>query len=302
MDTLLLMLPDVAMVALGLALSRGSVWDRGFWDGLEKLVYFVLFPALLFNSILKAPLSIGSAAPVMAGAVAVVGAGIALGWLAARVLQPDPVRFASGVQTAFRFNSYVAFALAQRLGGEAGLALCAMLAGVIVPMVNVAAVLALARNAGGGWWNAILRNPLVMATLEGMVGNGLGLTLPEPLSASIARLGTAALATGLLTVGAGLVIKAEPVAGDRSTMSMTLWFTATKLLLMPALALALATLVSMAPLERTILVMFSAMPTASTCYILATRMGGDGSYVARLVTLSMLTSLATLPVWLSLVR
>lgn len=302
METILLLLPDVAMVALGLLLSRGNAWDRRFWDGLEKLVYFVLFPALLFNSILKAPLSFGRAAPVMASAVAVVGAGIVLGWLAARMLKPDPVRFASGVQTAFRFNSYVAFALAQRIGGEEGLALCAMIAGVIVPMVNVAAVLALARNAGGGWWNAILRNPLVMATLAGMAGNALGLVLPEPVTASITRLGTAALATGLLTVGAGLVIKSEPVAGDRSTTSMTVWFTVTKLLLMPALALALTTLVPMAPLERTILVMFSAMPTAGTCYILATRMGGDGAYVARLVTLSMVASLATVPVWLALVR
>ncbi len=308
MNTVLLLLPDVAMVALGLLLARHGGWDRRFWDGLEKLVYFVLFPALLFNTILRAPLSIGQAAPVMLGGAATVLLGIAVSWLGRPLLKPDTLQFASGVQCGFRFNSYVALALSQRLGGDEGLALCAMLTGVVVPIVNVAAVYGLARNAGVPWWNALARNPLVLATVGGLAGNALGLHLPEPVSATIARLGTAALACGLLTVGAGLMIEAPAAsvqggpAGRNRTLGMSIWFTATKLLVMPAFAWLLVRSLQLQPLHQAIVVMFGAMPTAGTCYILATRMGGDGAFVARLVTLSMVSALLTVPVWLALIR
>lgn len=331
MNTVVLLLPDVALVAGGWLLSRANAWDRRFWDGLEKLVYFLLFPSLLFLTILRAPLSPGSALPLLGATLAVIGGGIALSWLALPVLRPDPVRFASGVQCGFRFNSYVALALSQRLGGDEGLALCAVMAGIVVPTVNIAAVLALARQANNNWVSAILRNPLVLATLAGLAGNLLGLSLPEPVTATLGRLGNAALALGLLTVGAGLVLPtAAPSSrtsgaapGARSAVAaseppaalatppaapaapdtpLALWLTAVKLLAMPAIAFGLIRHVPLAPVAQQVLLMFAAMPTASSCYILAVRMGGDGGYVARLVTVSMLAALATLPGWLTLVR
>ena len=68
---------------------------------------------------------------------------------------------------------------------------------------------------------------------------------------------------------------------------------------MPASTMALAAWLALPGPARVIAVMFAAMPTASSCYILAVRMGGDGPYVAWLVSLSTLGALVTLPFWLS---
>ncbi|MFT4102033.1 MAG: AEC family transporter [Burkholderiaceae bacterium] len=306
MSIVLLLLPDLSMVALGFILSRLGQWGRPFWDGLERLVYYVLFPTLLFQSVLRAPLSLGDALPPVLTVVASAGVALALVALAPRVLDVDPRKFASGAQCAFRFNTYVALALSQRLAGDAGLALCAMLVGVMVPISNVGAIVPLARHAGARLWREMARNPLIIATVAGLVGNALHLTLPEPVQASLSRLGSAALATGLLTVGAGLVFRVAPAAGAeangarrRGETPLSAWLTATKLLVMPACALTVGTLLELPPMSRQIAVMFAAMPTASSCYILAVRMGGDGPYVARLVSLSMIGALFTLPLWLS---
>ena len=44
------------------------------------------------------------------------------------------------------------------------------------------------------------------------------------------------------------------------------------------------------------------MPTASSAYVLATRMGYDGAFVAGLVTLSTLLGMLSLPLALGLLR
>jgi predicted permease len=71
---------------------------------------------------------------------------------------------------------------------------------------------------------------------------------------------------------------------------------------MPVFALLLVTVLELDTAAAQIVVMFTAMPTASSAYILATRMGGDGPYVAFLISVSMVASLVTLPLWLSLVH
>lgn len=319
MNTLSLLLPDLSLIVIGYLLSRPSIWPRSFWAGLEMLVYYVLFPALLFQSVLTSTLSLGQAVPALTATGVALAGCMAMCWLAKQVLSPDPRQFASGVQCGFRFSTYVALALAQRLGGDAGVALCAVLVGFVVPAVNIAAVYALAHHGGANVWREVLRNPLVLATLGGLLGNALGLTLPAPVGATVSRLGAAALAAGLLTVGAGLIIGRQPGGAstqdgdgdpgaaasrgaDRNARRLAIWLTATKLVWMPAIALAWVTWRQLPALHGAIVVMFCAMPTASSCYILAVRMGGDGPYVARLVTLSMLGGLFTLPLWVAWVR
>ncbi|HVL58312.1 MAG TPA: AEC family transporter [Burkholderiaceae bacterium] len=294
MTTLLLLLPDLSLIVLGAVLYRALRWGDGFWAGLERLVYYVLFPALLFNSIARYRFDLGEAAPFAGAVLAIMALGITLGYVGGILLRPTPRRFASGVQCAFRFNSYVTLALAQRLGGDAGVAWCAIAVAIAVPVGNIAAVYPLARHAGTGIWREMLRNPLILATVSGLAASLVGLQLPEPVSALLSRLGNAALALGLLTVGAGL--RLTGVAGDRP---FAIYATSVKLVAMPLAALAAGPLLGLPPLAWQILVLFASMPTASASYILASRMGGDGPYVALLITVSTLTSLAALPFWLS---
>ncbi|MBT9520496.1 MAG: AEC family transporter, partial [Dechloromonas sp.] len=79
MNTALLLLPDFALILLGTAIRRWMHLGDHFWNGVEKLVYFILFPALLINAIIKTRLDIGSAMPLLATALAAMAAGMVLG-------------------------------------------------------------------------------------------------------------------------------------------------------------------------------------------------------------------------------
>ncbi|MCD6672533.1 MAG: AEC family transporter [Burkholderiaceae bacterium] len=301
MNPVTALFPDLALIAIGQLLLRSLVRERGVWNGLEKLIYYVLFPALLFDTILHMRLELSTALPAVVVALAAVGVGIGLGWLARPLLDPEPARFAAGVQCAFRFNSYVMLALSQRIGGDAGLSLAAILIGVSVPVVNFAAVIPLARHAQSRLGVELARNPLILATLAGLVGHALGLRLPAPVEATLGRLGGASIALGLLAVGAGLQLDALRGRWNesRSTLALGGWITAVKMLAMPAAAFALSSLLGLDAPSRTIVVLYAAMPTAPSAYILAARMGGDASFTALLMTVSMLIAAVTLPLWLA---
>jgi predicted permease len=73
-------------------------------------------------------------------------------------------------------------------------------------------------------------------------------------------------------------------------------------LLMPLLALLLSRLFHLNPIQTTMLLTFSALPTASSCYVLASRMGYDGAFVAALVTASTLLGMASLPLALGVLN
>jgi predicted permease len=125
----------------------------------------------------------------------------------------------------------------------------------------------------------------------------LGVELPEPVMALLNRMGQAAVALGLLSVGAGLNVSG--VDGSRWLVGVV---TAIKVALVPACALWFGTLIGLQSDMLATVVLFAALPTASSAYILAIQMGGNGPLVAAAITVSTLSAMITLPAWLSLVR
>jgi malonate transporter and related proteins len=260
------------------------------------VVYFVLFPALLFSAICAIRCSWAARCRWPAAGLAVVGVGVRCPtrWAAAG---GGPALHASGAQTAFRFNSYVALALAERLGGGPGVAAMAVVMSVCVPLCNVAAVWPLARHGGHHIGRELLRNPLIIATVSGLLGNLLGLQLPELALTTLQRLGAGALPLGLMAVGAGLQLGALREGPGLAAGLMTI-----RHALLPAVALGLVLALHLPPTQQAVVLAFAAMPTASSAYVLAVRMGGHGGFVAGLITVSTLLAMVALPVWLSLLR
>ncbi len=293
MSVALLVLPDFLLVALGWILRNKLGYSREFFAGLEKLVYFVLFPALLLHSLLRTPISVGNAAQLLQATLLLLAAAIALAWLAGLAFKPEPMALATTAQCAFRFNTYLGLSLAASLGGAAGQTSMAVILGFAIPLVNIAAVYGLARHSGGGLFKELLRNPLVLSTIAGLIGNFAGLHLPGPLDVTLARLGNAALALGIICVGASLSWQ-----GGRSQSGLIGWMLAVKLVAMPAVALLLANLLQLGPVDRRMLLLFATLPTASSAYVLAIRMGGDGRLAALVISLGTLLSAVTIPAWI----
>jgi predicted permease len=290
-----LILPDFALIALGFVLFHRFGYERGFWIGLERLVYFVLFPALLFNSIVSARYSFAADGGLLIAAVAGLLAAALLGFLARPVLRPPAALFASCVQTAFRYNAYLGLALAQSLAGSRGVAQIALVLSICIPLANLIAVSTLARQTQAGLARELLRNPLIIGTVSGLAANLLGLQLPQVVTHALGRLGQASLALGLICVGAGLTL-----AGAAAHRSLLAWFSVVKLLLFPAIVVALAWLLGLPPEQAQVAAVFAALPTATSAYVLATRMGFDGAPVSFLITLQTAVSMLTLPAWVAL--
>ena len=297
MTEALLLLPDFLLILCGFALCRYTPLNRSLWEGVERLVYYVLFPALLFSAILRNPLNLATDLPLIGAALAIMLTGVALALALAHWPGVPAAQHASGAQVAFRFNSYVALALADRLAGPSGLAWMALIISVAVPVANVAAVWPLARQGGRGLGAELLRNPLIVATVSGLVCNAIGLTLPEVAQTTLQRLGSAALALGLMAVGAGLRLGA---LGDAPRLAVALL--SIRHVVLPAFCLfGVLAWVPLPAAQQTILMAFASMPTASSAYVLAVRMGGEAGFVAGLVTVSTLLAMLGLPIALWLV-
>lgn len=297
MSDALLLLPDFLLIVLGYLLCRHTALNRPLWDGVERLVYHVLFPCLLFNAIVRSPLQLGDALPLAFSGLAVTAAGVLAAFSLRLFRGVDARLHASGAQVAFRFNSYVALALAERLAGQPGVAWTAVLVSVCVPLCNVAAVWPLARHGGHGYGRELLRNPLIIATASGLLFNLLGLSLPTLASTTMGRIGGAALPLGLMAVGAGLQLGALR-EGPRLAAALL----AIRHLLLPALGLWLVLALQLPPGQQAVVVAFAAMPTASSAYVLAVRMGGHAGFTAGLVTVSTLIAMPVLPLWLAALR
>ena len=295
MSDALLLLPDFLLILSGFLLCRYTALNRPIWEAAERLVYYLLFPVLLFNSILRTPLEPAATASLALAGVATVLGGVALAYSLRWWPGVDARTHASGAQVAFRFNSFIALALAERLQGAQGVAWVALLIALCVPICNVAAVWPLARHGGHGYLRELVRNPLIIATVAGLLANMAGLHLPAVAALTLHRIGLAALPLGLMAVGAGLRFGALKEAPRLAMALLTI-----RHALLPLLALGLAVLLQLSIPQRALLLMFAALPTASSAYVLAVRMGGHGPFVAGLVTLSTLLAMVTVPLWLLL--
>jgi predicted permease len=237
----------------------------------------------------------------MAAGLALGISGIAMAyaipWVPGLRRHIDAREHAASAQVAFRFNSFIGLALAERLAGAQGLLLIAVLIGVCVPLFNVGAVWPMARHAGSGLVAALVRNPLIIATALGLASNLSGLHVPVWVSPTLDRIGAASIALGLMASGAGMQL-----AMLARSKALTVSVLAIRHLLLPLVALGLSILLHLDAAQALVLLVFSALPTASSCFVLASRMGYNGGYVAGLVTLSTLLGMASLPFALGLVR
>jgi predicted permease len=204
---------------------------------------------------------------------------------------------AASAQVAFRFNSFIALALAERIAGPQALLLIAVLIGVCVPMFNVAAVWPMARHSQRSFGRELIRNPLILATVSGLFANTAGLHIPNWAEPTLQRMGAASLALGLMAAGAGMEF-GHLMKGKALAVSLLV----IRHLITPLIACGLARAFALDHTQTSVLLAFSALPTASSCYVLAARMGYNGAFVAGLVTLSTVMGMLSLPFALGVLR
>ena len=298
-------LPIFALIFLGAALRRSGMLGEGFWRGAERLVYFVLFPPLLFTTLATADFAALAAGEL---ALAMVAGAAAL-MLALSLLRPvlamDGPAFTSLAQGALRQNTYIGFSAAFALFGAEGLAAAAIWVAAVTPIVNVYCIAVLTRHGSGApsgsgpglgaVARAILKNPIILASAAGAAVNLAGLALPPILDEILGILARGALPLGLLAVGAGLDFVAVRRGGRALPLAVVL-----KLAVLPLLVLAALRFLDVSGLGATVALLIAGLPTAPSSYILARQLGGDARLLAGIIAVQTALSMITLPLILTL--
>jgi malonate transporter and related proteins len=294
------LLPVFLLIVLGFALKRSLMRLETQWHGLERLTYYVLLPALLIQTLVKADLTKVPVAGV-GGALLLSALLMSLLCLALRPLLSrfavDGPAFTSIFQGATRWQTYVALAVSGNLYGEVGLALASVAMVAIIPLVNVLSVSVLAHYASPEKQSVraiamtVVRNPLIWACAIGLAINVSDVPLPRILLEVTDALGHSSLAIGLLVTGAGLHPEAMFRPGLAASVAVFL-----KLILMPVLAVALALWFGLSGSSLVIVTACSAVPASSSAYVLARQMGGDAPLLAQIITLQTILAAITMPV------
>lgn len=296
-------LPIFLLILAGYGLRRMAFFDDSTWPGLDNVNYWILYPALLFVTIMTADFSglrlDALLVVLLLGIVAFMGLVVAC-WPPTSYL--NLIRrseFSSVFQSAVRWNGFMAFAIAQNMFGPAGTAVVALVMAAIIAPLNIASVAVITHFAGTSadfrhTLKALAINPFILSVLGAVLLRLLRLDLYEPLIETLNLVGAAALGIGLLGVGAGLRM------GDLAGMRFVIWFPAAlKLLAFPAFMIALALAFGITGTQLQYLALCAAVPTAMNGYLLARQLGGDAELYAAITTMQTALSFFSIPLVLA---
>ncbi|TGG93937.1 AEC family transporter [Natronospirillum operosum] len=291
--------PVFLLILLGAVLNRLDFPGRTYWPGIERLTYYVLFPALLIHRLALTEYAWSILPPLILTLVLALGTVSLLILLTRRWQARDGAALTSVYQGSVRFNTYIGLAAADALFGPAGLAFAAIVLGLKIPLVNIGCVLMFSLALGDARldWRKVGRelgtNPLILGCVIGLLLNFTGIGLPGWSADTLAFLGATALPLGLLAVGVALAPRA--LGGDAGAIMRASGF---KFLAMPGMLWGFAALLGLDPLMQQVLVLLGCLPTATSAYILARQLGGNATLMANLITAQSLLAFVVIPLWM----
>lgn len=290
------LLPLFIIIFLGYLLRRVQVLSQDFWAEAERATYYIFFPCLLVGNLAMADFGSSPALPMAGALVSGVLIISTFGLFLRPRLSLTDAAFSSFFQGTIRPNTYVGIAGAVALAGPEGVTLAAIAIVSMIPLVNLLCVPVVAhfgnrgRNGVNRTFLEILKNPLILSCLLGILLNVCGVDLPAQLYEVIRLLGRAALPLGLLSVGAGLQF--TNLHSNFLGVAVSSLF---KLLLLPAVTTLACYLYHVTGTPAVVAVLFASLPASVSSFILARQLGGDEQLIAVIITVQTLLATATLP-------
>lgn len=283
--------PIYLAVLLGYACTRLGLFAKADMRLFGKFVINLALPALLFNALSSR--SVGEILnPGYMAAYALAGLlMIGVGLVVARVLARQPLHYASmfAMGMSCPNSGFVGYPVVLlTLGGSVagvGLALNMMVENLLlIPLLLALADLEGSRGGAGQvvlrTLKGLVRNPMIIAIVAGLLASLLGWTPPLPLARTVNLFAQASGALSLFVIGGSL-------AGQslRGMGPAVLQITLGKLVLHPLLMFAvLGWLVPVAdPQLRTAVLLTTAMPIMGIYTILSQRHGHEGISAAALL-------------------
>lgn len=288
-------LPLFLNIALGYMLRCMHLLDEQTQKNLNKLVFKVFLPIYVFNNIYTTNIAVafqpGLVALTMGGVLAI----FAFLMVFIPRIEQDNAKRGVMVQAIFRSN-FVLFGLpvAVSLCGENNVGPTSLLVGFVVPVFNVLAVVCLEAFRGSKpdfkkILKGIATNPLIIASVLGIIMNLAGLQLPTGVKKSVTDLGRVATPLALVALGAGFQFRR--IKGYVRQLIICI---CGKLVIGPLIMLTLAALLGYRnEMLVPVLALFGS-PVATSSYTMAELMGGDGTLAGSLVVLTTAFSILTM--------
>lgn len=300
-DVLLAIAPIFLLIVLGHLLRRGNIPSLEFWNLNDRLVYWVLFPPLLFFKMATMELNgqaFGHLAIVIyTGFGAALLFSIVIGW----ILKINRPLHSSIIQGSARHNTFIALAIAEAVFGNEGLLIGSLLTALLIPITNLSVVTLMIVTLRGDEPKDVVsvilkelsRNPILLAVFFGFLVNISGIEHIPVVFDVCQILGAAALPIVLMCVGANIRIRAMAASALPVMLSM-----AGKLIIFPIGVAIAGFALGLDPTSLLIAIIFSSVPTAAGAFSLAKQMGGDAPAMAAIVTVQTAVSFVSMPITL----
>ena len=269
----------------------------------NRLVFYLAIPAMIFRSVSKASLNSQFDGRAVALALLSICLVFCLAWIWASIARIPRSQKGTFMQNSFHGNmGYIGLAVSFYYLGREGFVRASILAGFMMILQNILAVVALqvhAENnpASPNRWTTVLKiagNPIILAALAGMLVSVTAVPIPEVIGRCLDILGDLALPLALLIIGASLSFDMV-----RSRMATVLSSGMLKLVLLPGIGYALYRLCGVLPESSLPGVILLASPTATVTYVMAREMGGDSEFAVAAISLNTLLSALTYMIWLA---
>ena len=278
-------LPFLLYIAFGYGVRMSGLADEDFMKRLNKVIFQAFFPILMFNNLYSIPE--GMTLNLRLVAVAIISVLLLQAVLLAVVprLVKENERRGVIIQAIYRSN-FVLFGipLATSVFGEEGTLLATMMVAIVIPVYNITAVSVLIKN--------ILKNPMIRGALLGFIFHILGIKLPVSVEGPIKQFANLTTPLALFVLGGTLHFNA--IGGNLKYVVPSMTF---KMVILPAVILAVATLLGFSGVERFVYFEMYATPVATASYAMAQNMGGDGELAGQFVVLSTVASVVTIFLW-----
>jgi malonate transporter and related proteins len=293
------LIPIFALIIFGYLFKKISFPSHDFWPMADKLTYYILMPSLLILTLSQAKFENNSFELILSSTIAIFLTLLTL-VIFNKFNQTNSSSFTSVVQGGIRFNTYVFLALSGSIFGSEGLVIAAIIISFAIPILNIFCISIFAIYSDNQKINilfilkSIFKNPLIIASIIGVLINILGFQMPLSLENFLKILSAAALPLGLLSIGYALVLKDIKSAKKDMLVSII-----AKFIVLPAFIFFISKYLELDALAISVLVLFAIMPTAPSSFILARELKGDLQLITSIITVQTILATIFLTIFLN---
>ena len=293
-----IMLPLFLMIAVGYVVRLTGLLNESSVFQMNRVIFTVFLPMLVFENIYSIDIDTlwyNFDSRMLIYALAGVTLQFLIALCLAFLSEKDNSRRGVVLQGMF-YGNFVLFGIpvCNALFGENAAGPASLLVAVILPLYYILAVISLELFRGGHpsffrILKGIFTNPLILASIAGILCLVFRIRLPRILSVTVSNLASIAAPLAFVILGASFSFRK---IGD-SVKSLCLAL-GVKLLFFPVFFLLLAVLLGFRGSALAVLLVVFASPVAVSSFTMAQQMDGDESLAGQLVIFSSLLSIGTM--------